>query len=110
MRVKDHPCTRDIPDDTSCHYCADIPVEIREKTNVDRKVDDEEDEEVLDDTIVSDFFEQENVGDECGDRDPIEEMARVREGGDMRDISDDQDHDEDDIEELEDTLGSLRHL
>lgn len=110
MRVKDHRCACDVPDDSSRSHCTDITVEIREETDVDREVDDEEHEEVLDDAIVSDFFEQENVGDECDDRNPIEEMARVCEGGNMCDISDDQNDNENDIEELEDTLGSLRHL
>ena len=57
MRVEDHRSTGDVPDDTSCYDCPSITVEIREETDVDREVDHEENEEVLDDTIVSDFFE-----------------------------------------------------
>ncbi len=109
MRVEDHRRHIDIPSDPSADHCACIAVEIREEAHVDRERDDEEDHEVLDDTIVSHFLEQEDVGDERTDSHPIEEMAQADEGADMRDVIDDKRKDQDDIEELQELLGPGGH-
>jgi len=40
VRVENHPCAPDVPDDAPGRYRADIAVEIREEAHVDREVDD----------------------------------------------------------------------
>jgi len=107
--VEDHRSGEDISEDSSTDDGADITVEVREEADVDCEVDHQEDDEVLDDAVVSDFFEEQDIGDEGRYHGSIEQMIDRCESADMRDIIDDEDGNEDDIEELEQLLGSTRH-
>jgi hypothetical protein len=98
MRVENHRCTEYIPEDSSADDCAHIAVEVREEAYVDCEVDYEEDDEILYDAGISDFFEQKDIDDEGRYGDPIEDMIDCSEIAEMRDVSDDEDCDEDDIE------------
>jgi len=109
MGVENHRSTKYISEDSSTDDGADIAVEVREKADVNCEVDHEEDDEVLDDAVVSDFFEEQDIGHEGRYNGSIEQMIDRCEGADMRDIIDDEDGDEDDIEELEQLLGPTRH-
>ena len=109
MRVEDHGRTHDISDDSSADDAADITVEVREEAYVDGEVDHEEDDEILHDAIVSDFFEQEDIGDEGRDDSSVEQMIDRCEIAHVGYIVDDENCYEDDVEKFEDLLGPSWH-
>ncbi len=98
MRVENHRCGEDIPEDSSADDCACIAVEVREEAYVDGEVDHEKDDEILHDAGISDLLEQKDIDDESRYGDPVKDMIDGCKIAEMRDIPDDEDSDKDDIE------------
>jgi hypothetical protein len=63
MRVKYHRGTKDISEYSSTNDGSHIAVEVGKQAHIDREVDHEKDDEILYDAIVSDFFEEIDIGD-----------------------------------------------
>lgn len=57
MRIENHRCTKYVSENSSTRYRSNITLEVGEETHIDREIDHEEYYEILDDTIVSHFFE-----------------------------------------------------
>lgn len=110
MRIENQTRAQDISQDCPAHNSADITIKIGKQTYVDSKIHDQEDDEILDDAVVSDSFEQQHITDEDDDNQPIKEVTDISEASEIDDIIIDQCDNQSDVHQLQKLLCPIRHM